>query len=283
METIKTTEQMEAEIKSALVVMEEEGALSVIEQSRALVVTDIQTKKRSLELQSEAKLQRKRYADLIEPFKKALKARHTNACSKENELVGPFDDVINAERQKVATYNEEERVKLAKEAEERAAKEAAERAEKVAEAQKKLDEAIDASKDAQETLDLLYMMLDEDNPSEEQAQVIRAKITSIQAVIDGASREAAEAAAKAQMEQEAPPSAPAMAPPKVAGEVQGWKYKVEVTNMQELCKAIGEGKITINAVKAADGKLNSLGKDGTIKDGQYGCHVTREPTSHTRA
>ncbi|KKM90514.1 hypothetical protein LCGC14_1237740, partial [marine sediment metagenome] len=162
---------------------------------------------------------------------------------------------------------------------ERAAKEAIERAERVAEAQTELDGLIATSEDNQVTVDLLYMMLDEDNPTEEQAQVWRAKITSIEATIAGATREAAEAAAKAQMEASAPPPPPPMAPEKVKGEVTGWSYDVEVNDLKALCKAIGEGKVATAAVKPAHGKLNSYAKDGIELPG---CAITKEPTSHYR-
>lgn len=278
----KTTEQMEEEIKTALVVMEEEGALSVIEQSKALAVTDIATKERSVSLEKTAKVQKKRYVELFKPFKGELKARHANACTKEKEIITPFDEVILAEGRKRATYTQAEQARLAKEAEERAEKEAAERAERVATAQKELDGLLDCTMDAQETLDLLYMTLNEDQPSEEYAQILRTQITITEAVIAGANREAAEKAAKAEMAAKAPPPPPPMAPPKVKGEVEGWAYKVTVTNMKALCQAIGEGKVATAAVKPADGKLNSYAKDGIIGHGQFGCDVRKEPTSFAR-
>ena len=126
------------------------------------------------------------------------------------------------------------------------------------------------------------MMLEEDNPTPAMALVLRARLATIQAVLDGATQEAATEAAKASMEASAPPPPPPMAPPKVAGEVQGWKYTCLVREMKYLCKAIGEGKVPIAAVKPAEGKLNSYAKDGIIKHGEFGCHVHKEPTSFTR-
>ena len=280
----KTTEQMsdEQKVEHQIAVRDEAGALSVVEQSNALVVCDIASKERSVEIEKQAKVEKKRDIEFLEPFVKAKKAAHTKAVSTRDTRLGKYDKVIEDEGSKRATWSEAERVRLAKEADERAEKEAAERAQKLATAQKAIDEAIGTSDDAQATIDILNMMLEQDDMPDEKAELIRTHIRAKEAIIRGVNRQAAEEAAKAEMEASAPPPPPPMAPPKVAGEVQGWKYTVTVVDMSHLCEAIGEGKITTAAVKEAQGKLNSLAKDGTIKDGQYGCNVTREPTSHTR-
>jgi len=285
METENTpnTEVMETEIEGALVVMEEEGALTVIDQSKALVVSDIESKKRSITVEQEAKKQKKRYMDLVEPFKKALKARHTNACAKQNELVHPFDEVIANEGRKRATYDEDERVRLAKEAAERAEIEAAERAERLQAHQTAITERVGQHKSSEETIELLNLMLHEDGMTDEKAGLIRSQIETEQAVLDGINREAAQEAAEAKMVADAAPSPPAASlAPKSKGEVTGYAYKVTVTDMKLLCQAIGEGKVPTAAVKEAQGKLNSYAKDGIIKHGQFGCSVEKTPTSFTR-
>lgn len=287
METEKTTEQMEEEnleqeLNAVVVVNKEEGALTTIEQADALVVQDTTSASRSVSLEKNLKEQDKAFRAVFKTKKQEIDARKKKMLDKEKEHCDPYTEQIASLQTKRATYNEQERQRLAKEAEERASKEAAERAQRVQVAQTELDGLLATTEDSQVTVDLLYMMLDEDNPSEEQAQVWRAKIKSIEATIAGASREAAEAAAKAEMEASAPPPPPPMAPPKVAGEVTGWAYKVEVVDMKALCKAIGEGTVAIAAVKPAEGKLNSYAKDGIIKHGEFGCNVTKKPTSHTR-
>lgn len=278
--TEKTTEQMEEEITTALVVMEKEGSLTVIEQSKGLVVSDITTKERSMKIQREAKSQKKRYSNLIEPFKKALKARHTNACAKEKELVGPFDEVINAESNKVATYNQAETQRLKKEAAIRAQNEARERGERLEAIKLSIYEATAQATDTEENLEILNLMLEEEGITDEKAEILRSQITVQQSILEGVNRQAAEEAAEAELAAAAPPPPPAASiAPKSKGEVQGWSYKVTVTNMMELCKAIGEGKVPETAVKEAQGKLNGFAKD---KIELPGCHISKEPTSHTR-
>lgn len=281
---MEKTEQMtdDQKVEFQIALRDQAGALSVVEQSAALVVTDDATKAQSIEIENQAKKEKQRDLAFLKPFVEAKKAAHTKAVATRDTRLGKYDKVITDEGSKRATWGEKERIRLAKEAEERAAQEAAERAERVANAKKAIDEAIGTSEDTQETIDLLNLMLEEDEMTDEQAEVIRARIATEQAVLDGATRAAAEEAAKTQMELNTLPSPPPMAPAKVKGEVTGYKYTVTVTDMQALCKAIGEGKVAIAAVKEAQGKLNSYAKDGLINDGQYGCDVFREPTSHTR-
>ena len=285
MNTENTTEQMtdEQQVEHQIAIRDEAGALSVVERSAALVVCDQASKERSVEIEVDAKEQRRR--DLEEVFEDFVGGRHKawkKAVATRDARLLKYDTVIKDEGSKRATWGETERVRLAKEAEERAAQEAIERAERVAEAQKKLDEAIGASSDSQAIIDIITLTLKEDDMTVDEASVYRARITALEAELAGATQEAAEAAAQAEMAQSAPPPPPAMAPPKTKGEVKGWKYTVTVTNMRELCRAIGEGKVAIAAVKPADGKLNSYAKDGMIKHGQFGCTVTKTPTSHTR-
>jgi len=57
---------------------------------------------------------------------------------------------------------------------------------------------------------------------------------------------------------------------------------VTVIDDKALCQAIADGKVSSAAIKWMPGKLNAFAKDGYIKHGEFGCHVEKTPTSHTR-
>lgn len=279
--TEKTTEQMEDDVKTALVVMKEEGALTVIDQSKALVVSDRKSKERSISCQKRAKGLIKEYEVIFGPLKGEFKARHQNACDKEKEFLLPLKEVVANESNKVATFNQAETDRLKKEAQERADIEAAERAERLQAIQASINERVVQSTSSADTIELLNLMLLEADMTDEKAGLIRSQITTEQAVLDGVNRAAAEEAAKAEMVASAPPPPPAASmAPKSKGEVQGFKYEVTVVDMKALCKAIGEGKVLPAAVKMAQGNLNKYARDGAELE-KYGCHIDKKPSSHT--
>ena len=284
METEKTTEMTdEQKVEHQLAVRDEAGALSVVEQSAALVVCDIESKERSVEIEKQAKLEKKRDLEFLDPFVTAKHKAWKKFVKTRDDRLLEFDTVIKAEGTKRATWSRAEQDRLAKEAAERAEKEAAERTERLATHKTAIDEAIGTSEDTQATIDILNLMLEQDDMTDEKAEMIRSQIGVHQAVLDGANRAAAEEAAKAELAAQAPPPPPpADLAPKIKGEVEGWAYKATVTDMKALCKSIAEGKVPTAAVKEAQGKLNSYARDGIIKHGECGCHVEKKPTSHTR-
>ena len=283
METTKTPEEIalltdEEQVEYQMIVRDEAGALSVVDKSNVLVVSDIETKKRSVDIEKQAKKEKARDLEFLEPFVKAKKASHTKAVETRKNRINKYDEVIASEQGKRSTWDETERVRLQAEADYIAKKESAERAQRLEAIQRAISEDTEHAKDSEETIAILSMMLEE-TTTEEAAEMIRSQIETEQAILDGLNRQAAEEAQKAKIEASAPPPPRPVAAPKIDGEVKGYNYTVTVTDMKELCKAIGEGKVSTAAVKAAQGKLNSYAKDGIDLPG---CHIDKQPTSHTR-
>ena len=279
---MEPTEQLtdEQKIEHQIAVRDNEGALSVVEQSNALVVKDIATKEQSVGLEKQAKLEKKRDLEFLDPFVKAKHEAHKKATTTKANRIAKYDEVIKAEGSKRATWTLAKNERLTEEANERAKVEAAERTERLKAIQATIFEATAQATDTEENMEILRLMLDEEGVTDEKAELIRSQITVQESILAGVNRQAAEEAAEAQMAAAAPQSPPAASiAPKSKGEVMGWGYTVTVTSMKELCKAISEGKVPVAAVKAAQGKLNGYAKDEMELPG---CHITKEPTSHTR-
>ena len=141
---MEPTEQMtdDQKVEHQIALRDEAGALSVVEQSNVLVVDSTESKERSVEIEKQAKVEKKREVEYLEPFVEAARKTWKKMVKTRDDRLGKFDGVIKAEGSKRATWGEAERIRLAKEAEERAAQEAIERGQRVATAQKAVDEIL---------------------------------------------------------------------------------------------------------------------------------------------
>lgn len=283
METVeKTTEQMEEEVKTALVVIEPESR-SMVETANELVVVDDASLKRSVDVERELKAEKKKFTDLFKDFKAALKSRHTNACDKEKEMVGPIKTAIDELQAKRNSYMEVKREEERKAQEAREAEERRKRASALAKYNESIKKAMEKSGDLAAQLDMLKEQLDSPDTPEEALDGLRDQIRGIEAQIENQNRLVAEKAAQAEAAATAPPPPPAaLVAPKPKGLVEKDHYTVTVKDPRALCRAIADGHIGSKIIKGYDTvALQALAKNGIALE-KYGCQVDVETRTHTR-
>ena len=278
----KTTEQMEEEVKTALVVIEPESR-SLVQTANELIVVDDASLSRSVDVEKELKAEKKKFTDLFKDFKGALKSRHSNACAKEKEMIEPVKTAIDELQTKRNTYLEAERERARKEQEAREAEERRIRAAKLAKYNESVKKAMEKGGDLAVQRDIINKELESPDTPEEAVEGLRGQLRTIDAQIENQNRLISEKAAQAEEVATAPaPPPPAAVAPKPTGLVEKEYYTVMVKEPRTLCQAIADGHIGPNIIKGFDTvALQNLAKNGIDLE-KYGCQVDVETRTHTR-
>jgi len=214
--------------------------------------------------------------DHHDPIKRSAKRTHEIACEKEREALKPVEEALNRAQSLLNACANEERLieqKKRDEAERKAQEEAAERR---AVAAKKIEEVLGKAEGLTEQAKLIELTLENEDTTQEEAQILRRKLTIIHAQIEN--DEAQLAAAQYEVE-EAPVYVPAVETQKVEGIGKGTKVSVEVKSLRELCAAIGRGEVPVAAVKEVPSKLNGYARDQMKLPG---CIIHREAKAVVR-
>lgn len=210
-----------------------------------------------------------------DPIKRAAKRTHEVACQKEKDALKPVQEALDKAQGLLNSVTNKERL-LEQQKREKAEQEAREQAQKRREAaEAMMAELLEKAETTAGQIKLLEEALEDDATTEDEAAVIRRKITILQAQIDNDEQ----ALAEAQYKTEEPVFVPQVEEQKVEGISKGEKVTVEVKSMRELCAAIGRGEVAPAAVKPMQGKLNSYARDGVKLPG---CVIHREAKATVR-
>ena len=281
MEPNKTTEQMEEEITSALVVMEP-GALTVIEQANALVIANDDNLELSVSRENSLRDQADEFDALFKNFEDNLKDRLENARAKKSEKIEPLESAIELIQGKRNTYITERQAKLDKEAADRQAEEDRLKAVVLAKHNKDIEKELEKAGSIDEKVQVLQLKLGSPDTPEEMHQDLTNQIRALQNQRAGISDKVEKKAEKTVAVASMPPSAPASAPPKVKGLVIKQKTTVTVVDNNKLVKAIAEGWVPVTAINSFNlTKLKQFVADGYDLE-KFGCSVVTENDSHSK-
>lgn len=281
MEPNKTTEQMEEEIRGALVVMEP-GALTVIEQANALVIANDDNLELSVSRENSLRDQVDEFDALFKNFEDNLKDRLENARAKKSEKIEPLESAIELIQEKRNTYITERQAKLDKEAADRQAEEDRLKAVVLAKHNKDIEKDLEKAGSIDEKVQVLQLKLGSPDTPEEMHQDLTNQIRALQNQRAGISDKVEKKAEKTVVVASIPPSAPASAPPKVKGLVIKQKTTVTVVDNNKLVKAIAEGWVPVTAINSFNlTKLKQFVADG-YDLAKFGCSVVTENDSHSK-
>jgi hypothetical protein len=250
--TIKRKEKtMTAEAALKLVETDEveTKALTIVDQSKAVVVTDAQTYTAAGMLWKSIGDMIKEVKDTFDPICDAAHKAHKAATEKRAGFLDPLTaaqksvkqimSVYDAEQERIRKAEEERLAKIAREAEEKRRKEEQERleAERKAEEDRLLSEAVAAEERGdKETADLLTAAAEESN---EQIKEVAAAIAQEPVYV-------------------APIVVPKTMPKMAGGPVYREVWAAEIVDIKALCLAVATGKASTECVMGNTVALNRM-------------------------
>lgn len=241
---------MSAEAALKIVNEVESKALSIVDQARAVTVTDSETYTVAGEMWKQIRDMMKEVADTFDPIIEAAHKSHKKALEQKAKYFKPLEDAQKNIKGLMSAYDaEQERIRKAEE--ERLRKIAEEEAEK--ERQVELA-AIEAERKAEEERLLQAALEAEASGNKDQAE-------QLMQTAEDRNKEAAEVAADIQSAPVyvAPVVVPKATPKLSGGPVYQTRWYAQVTSIRDLCRAIGSGSVSEETVIGLD-----RGKDGIV-------------------
>lgn len=275
------TEQTEESVSTALEAVDPKP-LSLIELAHELVITDDAGLERVGDLVGNLKKSRKAFEAILVPFREMRHKAWKRAKDVENDKLNPIDAAIVVANRKAGEYNRLRAEEAEREAEVRRKQEEDERARYLGQLRAGTEKLMKEAGSLDEKAQVIRKELEAPDIPEEHERGLRSQLRTIEAQIAEKTEKAEVKAIQAEeVVEDIPIAAPAVVAPKVAGMVQKKTCTVTVVNKLTLIKAIAEGKLSVDVVKAFDmKKLTDAAKAGmTIP----GCNVDRGKSTHFKS
>jgi hypothetical protein len=227
----------------------------VVNGAMALVVTTVAEKGIAVTEMNLINGLIKQVKETFGPIKEKTHAAHKEVCAQENRHLLPLDTAKNAIREKIGTFDLEQK-RLAEAEEARLREEARIAFEKQqAEAQKMIDDILAKTADIDETIELIGMELKRDDLSEIEVQKLEAQLEISYAIKENNQERVEEIHAQAAEPVFVPPTPRLVPDSKVKGASSRFELVPQVVNKMALIKAVANGMVPETVLDVNMGQL----------------------------
>ena len=190
---------------------------------------------------------KKKMGETFTPMIEKAFAAHKEAKAQAKKHTDPLDDAERILKQKIGDYLDAEEKRLLKEAEDKAQKERAAKDALLKRAEKKVENILEQTTDKQKQLEVLRVVLDNKNTTDEETEIIQAKIEVLEEQI----RTGQEKVSDVKEKVDDPVTTPVI--PKTVEKSKGLSSNIvkipTVVDGMALIKAVAEGTAPIGVVK----------------------------------